>query len=195
MASEDLEWQSWVRRLVEGDEQVARQFWDQYGIRLQGLAAEYLSSRLSRREGPEDVVQSVCRTFLRRARVGQFDLADSESLWRLLCAITLTKIRQKARFHRRQKRGFDREERLEADRAGKREFAAPDPTPVEAAEFADELQQLLAALDEEERQLVELKLEQYKNAEIAEKLACSERTVRRILKRVQSQLHRVLEQS
>ena len=101
MADQDQDWQDWVRALVEGDEQVAGQFWDQYGHRLQGLAAEYLTTRLYRREGPDDIVQSVCRTFLRRARIGQFELHDSESLWRLLCAITVNKVRQKARFHAR----------------------------------------------------------------------------------------------
>jgi len=56
--------------------------------------------------GPEDLVQSACRTFLRRAQIGQFRLADSEELWRLLCAITLTKVREQTRFHMRQKRGL-----------------------------------------------------------------------------------------
>lgn len=199
MAETNHQWRSWVRRLAEGDEQVVNEFWGQYGHRLQGLAAQHLTARLYRREGPEDVVQSVCRTFLRRARAGQFELADSESLWRLLCAITLTKVREKARYHHRQKRQFDRERFLDAasddSRAAGPQIAASEPTPAEAAEFADQLQQLLGAMDEEERRLVEMKLEGYTNQEMADKLGCSERTVRRILKRVQSQLARTLEQS
>ena len=105
-------WQEWVRALVAGDEQVAGEFWGQYGGRLQGLAEEYLTTRLQRRVSPDDVVQSVCRTFLMRARAGRFVLEDPDSLWRLLCAITLTKIRQQARFHGRQKRTAQRERLL-----------------------------------------------------------------------------------
>lgn len=197
MAETEQQWQSWVRRLAKGDPEVVEEFWGEYGARLQGLASEYLTTRLYRRVGPEDVVQSVCRTFLRRAQIGQFQLTDSESLWRLLCAITLTKVREKARFHRRQKRSFDRERHFEpaAGDSGGPELQpeAPQPTPAEAVEFADQLDQLLSGMDEEERRLVELKLEQFTNQEIADKLGCSERTVRRILKRVQRRLRRLLE--
>jgi RNA polymerase sigma factor (sigma-70 family) len=182
------QWQSWMRRVAEGDAEAAAEFWKQYGGRLQGLAAEYLTSRLYRREGPEDVVQSVCRSFLMRARAGQFHLEDRDSLWRLLCAITLTKVRQKARYHGRQKRSYDQERPLEAEGADGPPVLSPEPTPAEAAEFADQLERLLSEMDEEERQMVQLRMEQCTHAEIAERLGCSERTVRRLLKRVQNRL-------
>ena len=199
MADTEKQWQSWVRRLADGDQQVAEEFWGMYGVRLQGLAAEFLGDKLRRREGPEDVVQSVCRTFFRRAQGGQFELDDSQGLWRLLCAITVTKVREKARFHGRGKRSFDREWHYESagddsNPAGP-QLKAPQPTPAEAAEFADELGELLSGMDDEERRLVELKLEQYTTTEIAQELGCSERTVRRILNRVQSRLHRLLEET
>jgi len=187
-------WQTWVRALAAGDEQVANDFWDQYGARLQGLAAEYLTTRLQRRVSPEDVVQSVCRTFLMRARAGQFDLADRDSLWRLLCAITLTKIRQQARFHGRQKRTAQRERQLGDTGLQGWDAPAAEPTPAEAAEFADQLQQLLTGMDDEERRVVLLRLEDRTCDEVAEQLGCSERTVRRILKRVQHRWQRLLEE-
>ena len=199
MTDEDRRWQSWIRQLVAGDEQVVDEFWRNYAPRLEGLAAKHLTARLYRREGPDDVVQSVCRTFLRRVQGGQFKLDDSASLWRLLCAITLTKVREKTRFHRQQKRRFDRERNCspatDDSQAPAPQFAARQPTPAEAAEFADQLEQLLAGMDEEERRVVELKLEECTNREMAEKLGCSERTVRRILGRVQSRLSRLLEES
>ena len=159
MADVDQAWQTWVRRLADGDNDVVNDFWGQYGDRLQGLAAKFLTSKLYRREGPEDVVQSVCRTFLRRAKAGQFDLADRDSLWRLLCAITVAKVREKARYHGRQKRSFEQERPLDGSRIGAVPIAASDPTPAEAAEFADELQGLLHAMDEEEREVVLLRIE------------------------------------
>jgi RNA polymerase sigma-70 factor (ECF subfamily) len=195
MADENSEWQSWVRRLACGDDEVVNEFWGQYGDRLQGLAAKFLTSKLYRREGPEDVVQSVCRTFLRRAKEGQFELADRDSLWRLLCAITVAKVREKARYHGRQRRSFERERPLDGSRVGAVPVEAFEPTPAEAAEFADELRGLLDEMDEEEREVVLLRIEEYTYPEIAERLGRSKRTVRRILKRVQSRLQRMLEES
>jgi len=199
MDDSDKQWSGWVRRLADGDQQVAEEFWGMYGVRLQGLAAQFLGGNLRRREGPEDVVQSVCRTFFRRAQGGQFDLGDSQSLWQLLCAITVTKVREKARFHGRDKRSFQREWHYEASADESNpvgpQLKSPQPTPADAAEFADELSGLLDGMDDEERRLVELKLEQRTSAEIAKELGCSERTVRRILKRVQSRLQRMLEEA
>jgi len=195
MADTDSHWQSWVQGLSEGDEQVVGEFWREYGKRLQALASGYLNSRLQRREGPEDVVQSVCRTFLRRSRAGEFSLADRDALWGLLCAITLAKVRQKARYHGREKRRYDRERYLDNSRVGGKPVVDAEPTPAEAAEFADQMQQLLFGMEEEERQVVTMKLERFTHAEMAERLGCSERTIRRIVKRVQERLKRMLEES
>lgn len=193
----DKSWSSWIARLAEGDDQAIREFWDAYGHRLQKLAARHLASGLQHRVGPEDVVQSACRTFLRRAQQQQFSLDDTESLWRLLCVITITKVREQARFHLRQRRGVQREVSLppgdDDSQHPRREWMSNEHSPEAPAEFADEFEKLLNALDEEEQQFVRLKLEERTNAEIAASLGCSERTVRRILKRVQLQLRQMLE--
>jgi RNA polymerase sigma factor (sigma-70 family) len=197
MAEHTDHWQRLIQGLRDGDEQVLHEFWKQYGDSLYEVADKHLAAGMRRRLGPEDVVQSACRTFLRRARVGQFQLPDSESLWRLLCAITLNKIREQTRFHMRQKRGLDQEQRgavpARDDSAAGFEPAAPGPTPAQAAEFADQLHLLLASLEEEERQILELKLQDCTNEEVAEKLGSSERTVRRVMKRLQARLSRDLE--
>src|SRR4051812_47370036 len=109
MNDPEARWQALIDGLRRGDQRITQEFWDQYGRMLHGLAEKNLAEGVRRRVGPEDVVQSVCRTFLRRAQIGEFQLPDSESLWRLLCAITLTKVREQTRFHLRQKRGLDRE--------------------------------------------------------------------------------------
>ena len=192
--------QTWDRMIVglrDGNRTVVREFCEHYGKSLERLAEKHLTGGVRRRIGAEDVVQSACRTFLRRAQIGEFELADAEGLWGLLCAITLTKLREQTRFHLRKKRGLDREvHQADMDSTdGPRLFdrADSEPTPAEAAEFADQFTQLVSGLDEEERQLVDLKLQQFTNDEIAVQMGCSERTVRRILKRVQSALARQFE--
>jgi RNA polymerase sigma-70 factor (ECF subfamily) len=190
-------WSRLIRGLRGGEAEVVREFWERYGPLLHRLAESRLADALRRRVGPEDVVQSVCRTFLRRAQHGAFQLEDAEGLWRLLCAITLTKIREQARFHLRQKRGLAREMDAAPGGDGAPAFdpVAPGPTPAEAAEFADQFEHLLAALDAEERAVVELKLQGCTHEEAAERLGCSERTVRRLLKRAQGRLGRAIEES
>ncbi len=181
----EREWDRLITGLRGGDEHVVAEFCRDYGGRLQRLADRYIQPGLRRRMGPESVVQSACCSFLRRAREGQYQLADCEDLWRLLCAITVRKVREHARFHLRQKRGVDREiAGLDTSALGE----APGPLPDEAVAIAEEFERLLASLDEEDRRIVELKLQELSNLEVADALGCSERTVRRLLNRLRSRL-------
>lgn len=195
MTEEVDRWQRLIDGLRTGDEQIAREFWNEYGPLLHRLTDRRLAEALRRRVEPEDVVQSAFRTFLRRVRVGQFHLEDRDDLWRLLCTITLNKLRWQTRFHLAAKRSLKQEDGAvhgaPIDEEGSPE--APGPTPAEAAEFSDQFRQLLSTLDEEEQQLVELKLQDYTNHEVAKQMRCSERTVRRILQRVKDRLARALE--
>ena len=190
------DWEAMIQGLRTGDEGSVRQFCQQYGAALERLAERNLAKRVLRRVGPDDVAQSACRTFLRRARIGEFELGDTKSLWGILCAITLSKVREQMRFHLRGKRGLDREVHQSPDDSvgGKSAFFNNRPTteatPADAAEFADQFSRLIESLDEEQRQLIDLKLQQCTNPDIAERMGLSERTVRRIHKRVQAALAR-----
>lgn len=190
----------WIRELLAGNEDVVQEFWEAYAPALERIAKSRMNPALQQRLGPEDVLQSVCRTFIRRGRKGEYQLGNSEELWRLLCAITLTKVRQHARFHLRKRRGMNREVSLEGERADGSaglpdRAAAPGPTPAEAAEFADQVDHLFAGLDEEEKQLVQLRLEGLDGPSIAAKMRCSERTVRRLLERVRLRWEQEIQES
>src|SRR5947209_1216303 len=145
-ADEPDHWQRLIQGLRTGDGQVMREFCDQYGDSLYRIAEKHLAAGVRRRVGPEDVAQSACRTFLRRARGGEFQLADSEGLWRLLCAITLTKLRELTRYHLRGKRDLRQEAAAEGlagdDSSGGQAARDTRPTPAEAAAFADQFQVL-----------------------------------------------------
>ena len=191
---------AWVEQLVRGDDAVVQEFWQRYGSRLQRFAEVRMAPRLQQRVGPDDVVQSVCRTFVRRTRKGELRLSGSESLWRLLCAITLTKVRQHARFHYRQKRSVRRElaqseQSPEEATPFAEQLMGNEPTAEEVVAFAEQMEQLLNALDEDERLLVQLRLEGLRQDEIANRMGCSERTVRRLLSRVRSRWKTLLEDS
>ena len=78
-------------RLSKGDENAATEVFTRYTGRLIGLARSRLNARLRQKEDPEDVVQSVLRSFFTRHADGQFDLEGWDSLWSLLATITLRK--------------------------------------------------------------------------------------------------------
>ena len=183
----------WIDGLRTGNDAAMLDFWNLMGPALERLAERRMEPGLQRRVGPEDVAQSVCRTFFRRMQHGEFQFGEESGIWRLLCAITLAKVREKARHHLRLRRGLQRETTLEGPEPGA-EFihASSEPTPAEHSEFADLLQHVLSELDDEERQIVELRLQDQTQVEIATALGCAERTVRRILKRVESKFEKAL---
>jgi len=180
-------WDRLIDGLRRGDPEVLSEFFRRYRPALEGIAARSLQSGMRRRVGPESIALSVCRTFLRRAEDDQFTLEDDDSLWRLLCAITLNKVREKSRYHLRGKRGVDRETHLESLGATE-DLSDPTPTPEEAAIFADAFEHLIASLDQEEQRILELRLRERTHEQIAAEMGCSERTVRRVLKGLEVRL-------
>lgn len=178
-----------IAGLRNGDPDACTDFWNAYGSLLEAIAQRQLSARIQRRVGSDDVVQSACRTFFRRVSDGQFDLPDTDALWRLMCSITLTKARRSARDQLRQKRGVDREQYIDTElpdgsRPGANLVGQVDH-PLDAMMVADEMESLLDGLGEQECEILDRKLQQFTNDEIAMQLGCSERTVRRVMKRLQ----------
>jgi RNA polymerase sigma-70 factor (ECF subfamily) len=191
----DSEWMDTIRGLKAGEPAVLQCLYAKLGPMLQAIAARRVAPHLQSRFDAEDVVQSTFRTFFRRAQGGQFQFEDNQRLWNLLCAITLTKLKEKVRFHERQSRAASREQSdVDSQRSGQ-----PRTPPISAVispdaalEFADEFDHLLAALAPPERRLVELKLQDRTNDEAAEALGVSERTIRRMLAELQAKFERQL---
>ncbi len=179
--------QRWIRGFRENDDIAVTDFWSRYEERLRRLAERNLSDRMKRRIDADDVVQSAFRTFLRRAGQDEFELRDRQNLLSLLTTITLNKIRQKVRHFAAQKRGGDSDQYFEtmADLGGNQ------PTPDEEAALR-EIEELLRGFDEEQQQVVDLKLQNHTNEEIARRMQCSERTVRRMIKRVENTLEKLI---
>lgn len=186
-----------IQRLRNNDSIAAAQIYRRYGGDLRRIVDDRIEPLLKRRMDADDVLQSAFRTFFRRIRDGQFKVDDSTQLWNLLCAITLTKLREQARFHLRARRDVNREQtpakpdprdtqQLDAEPAISSKFV------YRAVDFADQLEKLMDTLDEEEFAIVGLKLGEQTNAQIADQLGVSERTVRRLLARLYKRFEREL---
>src|SRR5207237_1126824 len=97
-----------------------------------------------------------------------------------------------ARFHRAGKRDLRRETSPAPQGADESsnafEAVAPEPTPAQAVEFAEEFERLLGSLDAEEKRVLELKLEGRKTQEIAEMLHRTDRWIRKVMERIRQRL-------
>src|SRR5262249_9194663 len=151
-----------LARWREGDEDAAAALFRRYSERLIALAQRRLPARLGQRVDPEDVVQSVYRSFFHAARQGRYVLLHSGDLWRLLVTITLHKVQGQMRRHRAEKRRIDDERPASADAgpsAPALEAVSREPTPVQAAALTDVLRQALAAFNPGQRRIIELRLQ------------------------------------
>jgi RNA polymerase sigma-70 factor (ECF subfamily) len=174
------------------DDETARQIWERYVHRLLNLARQDLERAVQARVGPEDVVQSAFRSFFRRR--ADYDLADRDELWSLLVTITLNRVRNANRHHRRKKRDVRRTQSeggvtgLEDAGCAFDLMGDEAPTPAETVALAEELEQRLrdleAAGDPDLPRIAGLKLDGYSNHEIADALRLTERSIERKLGRI-----------
>jgi RNA polymerase sigma factor (sigma-70 family) len=170
-----------LNRLTTGDEKAAEEIFERYVERLTHLVHSRLAAKLAARVDPEDIVMSAYRSFFVAARDGRYGFSRGGDLWRLLVEITLHKLYHAADRHLADRRSVDREQcALDASPAIL-PIISREPTPDEALAAADELTAILRQLGDRDRQALELRLQGYELEEIAERLKCNERTVRRAI--------------
>ena len=181
--------------LKAGDDADIERLWDRYFERLVRLAAARLPAHGRRSFDEEDVALSAFQSFCGRAGRGQFSqLSDRDDLWRLLATITVRKALETRRYQNRKRRGGGRlvgESALighdNDERDGLAEFLGREPTPEDAAEFADDYRRFLARLEQPALLTVALRrLEGQSTSEIAEALKVSTRTVERKLQLIRA---------
>jgi RNA polymerase sigma-70 factor (ECF subfamily) len=186
--------QDLLARLRRGDNDAASQVINRYAGRLIALTRSRLDERLRRRVDPEDVLQSVLRSFFVRLAHGEYLLRDWDSMWGLLvcittrkCARALTRHRAASRDMGREKAGvLSRPELIEAldclDRG---------PGPEDAALMEEALDQALRGFTTAERQAVLLSLRGLAPADVAGHVGCSVSKVYRVLHHVRERLKRI----
>ena len=180
-----------LARLRGGDAAAAEEVFRRYAGRLIALARSRLDAQVRRKLDPEDVLQSVFRSFFLRQANGQFDLAGWDGLWAVLVVITLRKCGRQVDFFRAAKRSVRREVPLApSDSQTGWEALAREPTPDEAVILCDTVDHLLRESSESDRAVLTLALQGFTGQEIADQIGCTERTVRRVLARARERLER-----
>jgi DNA-directed RNA polymerase specialized sigma24 family protein len=180
----------WIGQLKAGDHAAAQQLWQRYFRRLVGLARKRLRGAPRRAADEEDVALSAFDSFCRGAERGRFpQLADRGDLWPLLVLITARKALDLVAHERRKKRGggavLGESALLGPPEAGPclEQMLGREPSPEFAAQVADECRRLLDRLGDAELRAIALcRMEGDSEDEIAAKLCCAPRTVRRRLR-------------
>jgi RNA polymerase sigma-70 factor (ECF subfamily) len=185
-----------LARLHNQDDAAARELFGRFAHQLIALAHRHIDAGLRHKVDPEDVVQSVYKSFFVRYGGGNLDVVNWNSLWGLLTLITVRKCAERAAYHHAECRDAAREVSPRGDEVVSwLEPFGREPTPLEAAVLSETVEQLLASLDEEERPVLELSLQGYTTREISERLGRAERTVRLLREGVRHRLERMQRES
>ena len=142
---------------------------------------------MASRVDPEDIVQSVFRTFFLRLRDGRFVFEDQDDLCKLLVRITLHKTLRQVAFHKAAKRDPGLEtEQGEHHRERLLALLDGEPSPEATVAFVDQLEHFLGQLRPQERQILEMRLQGYSNEEIGKQLGLYDRKIRRVIEHVRA---------
>jgi RNA polymerase sigma-70 factor (ECF subfamily) len=192
MAS-DPSFEDVMARLRAGQNDAAAQVFNRYAERLLALARKQLDPLVLQKVDPEDVVQSVFRSFFAHNRSGRFgEFGSWDNLWGMLVVLTQRKCGRRMDYFHAACRDVDREVQAElAVRDGSCSDVGvqdDEPTPAEAAMLTDTVERLMRCLEGRQREVLTLSLQGYGPAEISGQLGCTERSVYRVLERVREWL-------
>jgi RNA polymerase sigma factor (sigma-70 family) len=191
--AEELTFLELMHRLEAGDPDAAAELFRLYVHRLRALAQKKLDAGCRVMLSGSDVAQEVLNSFFRRQARHPYDLDSPDALWGLLAEITLHKCGKWNRYFASRKRGGVPTVSLNPadDSDAGWQVCDSAPTPDDALVFAETLAELYRGLKVHERAICELRLQGYKNREIADQLNLTEETVSRKLSRVKARLQRL----
>src|SRR4051812_41237446 len=157
---------SLLMRFQRGQGDAATELYLRYAERLHALVRAQRGADLAARLDPDDVVQSVFRTFFRRAAAGHYAVPQGEELWKLFLVIALHKVRDVGAYHRAGKRDVRRTAQGADVDAAAGARAARDETAMAVLQMV--IDEILEKLPPGHRRIVELRVEGHEVAAIAQ---------------------------
>jgi RNA polymerase sigma-70 factor (ECF subfamily) len=195
--SQDQSFDDLMARLQTGDQDAAAQVFDRYAKQLIHLAWRQLGPKLRQKLDPEDVLQSVFRSFFSHQAAGEIKGLESwDNLWGLLVVITLRKCRRQIKRFHYAKRDIQRETPAPSSDPESDSYdglPSDEPTPAEAAMLTETVEQLMNRMDARQQEIFSLTLQGRTVPEISEELGCTERLAFRVLRRVREVLEDMVE--
>ncbi len=177
-----------LARAREGDEEAMSDLVRQYEAEVRIVARARLGAALRPYIDSVDLVQSVHRSLIIGLRNDRFELASPENL----IALAVSIVRRKVARHWRRVR---RQQRLSAQLDPTQELShvlvslsQDNVDPAAVVTMKDQVESVLRTLDENDRQLIELRLEGFGTAEAARKLGLDPDVSRVRLNRLRKRL-------
>jgi RNA polymerase sigma-70 factor, ECF subfamily len=171
-------------RFRAGDRDAALHLYYRYADRLFRIAIKNTSSELSTHFDPEDIVQSVFRTFFRRATSGQYEAPEGDELWKLLLVMALNKVRTRSAYHRASKRDIRKTQSLVEETN-----VSLDHNAEEAKRILEmSVDEMIQKQPESHREIIRLRIDGMDVQAIANHQHRSKRTVERVLQSFRTQL-------
>ncbi len=175
-----------MQRMRAGDQEAAAMIFGRHLPRLVAMARVRSVDSARGKEDPEDVVQSVYRSFLRTDRSSPYELDDWDGLWAILALILARKCSDRRAYWGAARRDPRRESAPGVDQNGV-PGGEPDhrsPSPHEVVAFRETLDHLIAQFRPDQREVAGSILQGFDPATIAGRCGCSERTVGRVVRRI-----------
>ena len=176
--------------LRAGQNEAATSLYLKYAERLKALATRQMGADLKSRVDPEDVVQSVFRTFFRRAAKGEYTVPAGEELWKLFLVIGLNKVRTTGNYHHAACRDTRKTAGGAAIDEGVAQNADGDGEALSLLQLT--IDDTLSKLPKSNRAMVMMRIEGHEVDEIAERVGRAKRSVERVLRQFRDRLQRDL---
>jgi RNA polymerase sigma-70 factor (ECF subfamily) len=176
-----------VRYIRGGDEAAANELYRRYAARLLKVVADRCSPAFAARFDPDDIVQSVFRTLYQGVRAKFYDAPEDGELWGLLFVLAVNRVRDELAYHAAARRNVHRT----SGGPSPDELLTRDHTAATLLRM--QVDEYLARLPADEREVVGLRMTGHTVAEIAQRTGRARRTVERILQNARTQLVRVVE--
>src|SRR5262249_6170000 len=134
-----------MAQLRDGRNEAAAQVFQRFANRLIVLARKQLDPKVLQKLDPEDVMQSVFRSFLIRNATGQLGEFDSwDNVWAMLVVMTQRKCGRRMDYFHTARRDVRREiQGIPKDQTPDSSLNAEEPTPSEAAMLTETIEQLM----------------------------------------------------
>jgi len=190
-SSNELSDRTLLRRFRAGEDDAATALYLRYAKRLQSLAEAQTGTTLATRVDAEDIVQSVFRTFFRRAADGHYNVPDGEELWKLFLVIALNKIRGLGLYHGAAKRNVKQTTPLSQIGGALHDPQGGNENAYHVLQLT--IRDILQNLPDIQQKMVLLRIEGHNVQAIAARTERSKRSVERVLQQFRARLSEQLQ--
>ena len=194
-----------LSRLKSGDESAASEILERYESQVRLVVRRFLPRVLRSRFDSQDIMQSVWRSFFQKVREEKSansgtnpavsekpvqEFQDSAQLFAFLSRMARNKVIDQYRRETSQKSDVHRQRTMYGESGEDLDPPAPDESPAEVAEAADEYSHWRSLVPEDRQELIDMKADGLSTREIGVKLGISERTVQRVLEDLRQRVER-----